>query len=79
MTPAATTSLTAIRFIGSAGGATQKDALRPNCGRGRVLADGLAIRERILVFGRQPYWGEAILRKYSRPRAQELGIETKFR
>jgi integrase len=28
--------------------------------------------------GRQPYWGQAILRKYIRPRAQELGIEKKF-
>jgi integrase len=27
---------------------------------------------------RQPYWGQAILRKYIRPRAQELGIEKKF-
>ena len=28
--------------------------------------------------GRKPYWGQAILRKYIRPRAQELGIEKKF-
>ena len=28
--------------------------------------------------GRLPYWGQAILRKYIRPRAQELGIEKKF-
>jgi hypothetical protein len=28
--------------------------------------------------GRKPYWGQAILRKYIRPKAQELGIEKKF-
>jgi site-specific recombinase XerD len=28
--------------------------------------------------GRKPYWGQAILRKYIRPRAQELGIEKNF-
>ena len=28
--------------------------------------------------GRMPYWGQAILRKYIRPRAQELGIERNF-
>jgi integrase len=28
--------------------------------------------------GRQPYWGQAILHKYLRPAARELGIETRF-
>ena len=28
--------------------------------------------------GRNPYWGQAILRKYIRPKAQELGIEKRF-
>lgn len=28
--------------------------------------------------GRQPYWGQAILRKYIRPKALELGIEKRF-
>jgi integrase len=28
--------------------------------------------------GRKPYWGQAILRKYIRPKAQELGIEKRF-
>jgi integrase len=28
--------------------------------------------------GRKPYWGQAILRKYIRPKAQELGIEKNF-
>ena len=28
--------------------------------------------------GKQPYWGQAILHKYLRPAAQELGIETRF-
>jgi integrase len=28
--------------------------------------------------GRKPYWGQAILRKYIRPKAQELGIEENF-
>jgi integrase len=28
--------------------------------------------------GVQPYWGQAILHKYLRPAARELGIETRF-
>jgi len=28
--------------------------------------------------GKQPYWGQAILHKYLRPAARELGIETRF-
>ena len=28
--------------------------------------------------GRNPYWSQAILRKYIRPKAQELGIEKRF-
>lgn len=28
--------------------------------------------------GRQPYWGQAILRKYIRPKALELGIKKRF-
>jgi integrase len=28
--------------------------------------------------GRKPYWGQAILRKYIRPVAQELGIEKRI-
>lgn len=28
--------------------------------------------------GRQPYWGQAILRKYIHPKAFELGIEKRF-
>lgn len=28
--------------------------------------------------GRKPYWGQAILRKFIRPKAQELGIQTHF-
>lgn len=28
--------------------------------------------------GVRPYWGEAILRKYLRPEARKLGIETRF-
>ena len=28
--------------------------------------------------GKQPYWGQAILHKYLRPAARELGIETQF-
>ena len=28
--------------------------------------------------GRKPYWGQAVLRKYIRPKAQELGIENNF-
>jgi integrase len=28
--------------------------------------------------GRHPYWGQTILRKYIRPKAQELGIEKRF-
>ena len=28
--------------------------------------------------GRKPYWGQAILRKFIRPRAQELGIQKRF-
>jgi hypothetical protein len=28
--------------------------------------------------GEQPYWGQAILRKYLRPAARKLGIETRF-
>jgi integrase len=28
--------------------------------------------------GRKPAWGQAILRKFSRPKAQELGIEKRF-
>ncbi len=28
--------------------------------------------------GEQPYWGQAILHKYLRPAARELGIETRF-
>jgi integrase len=28
--------------------------------------------------GRTPYWGQAILREYIRPKAQELGIEKRF-
>jgi len=29
--------------------------------------------------GRNPYWGQAILRKHIRPKAQELGIEKEIR
>jgi len=28
--------------------------------------------------GKQPYWGQAILHKYLRPAARELGVETRF-
>lgn len=28
--------------------------------------------------GKKPYWGEAILQKYLRPAAREMGIETRF-
>src|ERR1700685_3720682 len=28
--------------------------------------------------GRKPYWGQAILRKFIRPKAQELGIQKRF-